>query len=510
MKLNISPAIRLSFGLVLLTVSILSLAKALGLTPNTQHAALAARQQQAESIAYQSLFALSRNDIQLMKSMLEDAVQHGNELLSAGVRYPTGDLVYTSAQHRTLWRPAERIDIAGDKNQMIRVPLKHNNVNRGTLELVFAPINVNEPRLFGLSNAALLTLFICCSTFFSFFVFIKKALRHLDPNAVIPARVKNAMNVLAEGVIIIDKREQIMMANAAFMECLNIDETRILGRRLANFSWKVDSETTMLPWQKCLADGNKATSQRLEFEQEDQHIVFKINVVPIHDEKNQLQGAIVSFNDVTQLEQQNTQLEKSVAQLRASQVEIREKSRRLAHLASIDPLTNCYNRRVLQERLIEEFTKSRENGTSLICMMLDIDHFKKVNDNYGHNLGDKAIRMVADTVKKRLRKTDILARFGGEEFCVLLPGISIVEAKAIANRCRFSIEKTAVENVNITSSFGLAVLTPAMTKPEDLVKKADESLYHAKSEGRNRVSFENVITAANEDTIHTNSQRTAS
>lgn len=161
-------------------------------------------------------------------------------------------------------------------------------------------------------------------------------------------------------------------------------------------------------------------------------------------------------------------------------------------MAIYDTLTNLYNRRYLEERLIAETKKSFYEGSSLSLVMVDIDHFKKVNDTFGHTGGDKVLREIASLLKASVRKKDTVARYGGEEFILILPDAGLEVAAMIAERIRKLVEGTLFElgqaRINITVSLGISNFPGHHPKSkEDLVNMADQALYDAKRGGRNRV-----------------------
>ncbi len=157
-----------------------------------------------------------------------------------------------------------------------------------------------------------------------------------------------------------------------------------------------------------------------------------------------------------------------------------------------DDLTGLHNRRYFNERLSDETERAPKYGDIVSLIMCDIDHFKNVNDTYGHPRGDLVLRWVAEVLQKSLRKTDIISRYGGEEFAILLMNTGKTEALNIAEKLRQSIEKAAFGNSNgdirITLSFGVASLGSDSNSPEGLIMKADKALYFAKARGRNQVS----------------------
>ncbi len=160
--------------------------------------------------------------------------------------------------------------------------------------------------------------------------------------------------------------------------------------------------------------------------------------------------------------------------------------------AIYDNLTNLYNRQYFEEKLITEVEKSFQEGSPLSLIMVDIDHFKKVNDTFGHPEGDKVLREIASLLKASVREKDTVARYGGEEFVLILPDAGIQKATIISERIRRKVESTPFEvgetHTHITVSLGISNFPDHHPKSKgDLVKMADQALYDAKREGRNRV-----------------------
>ncbi len=489
MRISVTPAVRLSLGLVILTLSILILAQALGLTPDTKQQQVAERQQFSETLGLQALLAIKRNDEQLLQATLNNAVARNPQATSAAVRRFDGSLVAYTDRHPDLW-PSSRPQKSTPRH--IYVPLLMNGAERGALEISFASLSGNSNNFLRLPNFVLLALFVCISSFVGFWLFIKRALHHLDPNAVVPARVRNALNILAEGVLILDKREQIVLINNTLSQRLDVSEQSLIGRKASSLGWEVSSDqpVTQLPWLEALGTGERQVGVRLTLSRNRKpELIFRVNAVPILDNKGNSQGTIASFDDVSELEEKNRQLNDMVTQLARVQKAIELKNRELEYLASRDPMTDCYNRRALREQLDVEFQKARQSNRELSCIMTDIDHFKRVNDTYGHGLGDDVIRMVSAKLKELVRDGDIVARFGGEEFCIILPSADIEQAKVIADRCREEIAAAQCNGIKVTSSFGISSIRLGAETPNALIQKADEALYYSKQNGRNKVSL---------------------
>lgn len=162
-----------------------------------------------------------------------------------------------------------------------------------------------------------------------------------------------------------------------------------------------------------------------------------------------------------------------------------------------DPLTGISNRRFFERRLAEEVERWARQAGPLVCMLVDVDFFKQVNDQYGHQVGDRVLRQIASLLGQDLRGSDVLARYGGEEFVLLLPGTTPAQGATIAERLRSNIEQSAFVipegvNLDVTVSIGLACLQPGVDSygPDPAVwlfQQVDAALYQAKESGRNRV-----------------------
>lgn len=161
-------------------------------------------------------------------------------------------------------------------------------------------------------------------------------------------------------------------------------------------------------------------------------------------------------------------------------------------LATTDGLTGLYNHRYFQEQMTSALEHSKRYETEFSLIIIDIDYFKKFNDNYGHQCGDRVLRLVAQTLKKNVRATDIVCRYGGEEMSIILPNIGYNDAIFTAQKlCKMVSEKEVHTNndktANVTISLGVATYPKDAQTTQDLIKIADERLYHAKENGRNQV-----------------------
>ncbi|MEA2236889.1 MAG: two-component system, cell cycle response regulator [Thermoanaerobaculia bacterium] len=194
------------------------------------------------------------------------------------------------------------------------------------------------------------------------------------------------------------------------------------------------------------------------------------------------------------------ELELKIAELETRNLDLLLKNRTLADISARDTLTGLYNRWYVMEKIDSEMNRSLRNGSPVSVLMLDIDHFKRVNDEFGHSAGDGVLRSVAQVLRESCRVYDVPGRYGGEEFCVVLPetkaGNTTVVAERIRERMAASSFDVGSDSVVVTASIGIAGIDSAegegMVSPSTLIDRADRALYSAKHHGRNRVELWNV------------------
>jgi diguanylate cyclase (GGDEF)-like protein len=207
-----------------------------------------------------------------------------------------------------------------------------------------------------------------------------------------------------------------------------------------------------------------------------------------------VRGCIATFDDVTEIENINRQLVGALEELKSSREEVEARNKALQEMAMHDALTGSLNRRAFFGAATPAFNEARSRSENMCCVMVDIDYFKSFNDKFGHAIGDEVLKVVARILAGGVRADDVLCRYGGEEFCIVMPQTDIEEAQRVAERLRQTVERRAaravagLQSVNVTASFGIAELAEQKTC-EDLIKDADQALYVAKEEGRNRVKL---------------------
>jgi two-component system cell cycle response regulator len=203
---------------------------------------------------------------------------------------------------------------------------------------------------------------------------------------------------------------------------------------------------------------------------------------------------------VIQLQQE---VESDREEIRRFAAELAMTNRRLQQAALVDPLTEIPNRRYAMDRIQQEWAAADRSRHPLSCMMIDVDHFKRINDTYGHDTGDAVLRRTADALKASARAQDVVCRIGGEEFLVICPNTSLDAAGQCAERLRSAAAAMRVQvgtlSLQTTISVGVATMDTGMIGPEAMIKAADQAVYAAKQAGRNRtcVARPKVPAAAN-------------
>ena len=208
---------------------------------------------------------------------------------------------------------------------------------------------------------------------------------------------------------------------------------------------------------------------------------YLVSVRPVRDNDECVIGEIVALADITK--------HKEVEQ------KLLEANKKLKHLANFDPLTNVLNARTYYQVCDSVITILKRKSKDFSVLFIDLDHFKKINDTYGHHAGDCVLQSVAETLRDETRSCDVVGRVGGEEFSVFLPESGLENAMATANKIRKKIEQKEIvcnnKTINITASIGVAPKMKHHNSISDIQRDADHAMYHAKKEGRNRISYLN-------------------
>ncbi|UJP05610.1 MAG: diguanylate cyclase [Nitrosomonas sp.] len=503
--LRLHPYVRLSISLIALIVSILLVGQMLGIVPDKSQILLDNRKNLTETLAVQFALAAEKKDFSQIEKTLNVLIKRNPQVLSAAMRKSDGSFYATAGDHESAWQSPPN---GSSSPTHIQVPILQGNQLWGSVELSFTPL-IGDDLASNLKDSFWgMLLFVAISGFLGYLLLLKRALKELDPSGVIPSRVKSAFDTLTEGILILDEQGQIVLANSAFSNKVGIKLEYLLGKTASSLQWERISveqlkQDWLYPWNESLKNHKTQTGVRLCMHaQGKNNSIFMVNSAPILGDDNRCRGVLVTFDDVTEIEDNNLKLDTMLKKLELSRSEITRQNDELKRLAEVDPLTGFYNRRALNVYFNEIFNQASEQNTSLICIMLDIDHFKSVNDNYGHQTGDEVIKLVAAITRENLRDTDIVGRYGGEEFCLVLPNLDSEATLKIAERIRTSImhstEYHAFGIERVTISLGLSSIKDDVQNPSEMIDLADKALYYAKKNGRNRVVVWKDI-AQNED-----------
>ena len=257
------------------------------------------------------------------------------------------------------------------------------------------------------------------------------------------------------------------------------DASRILNQKLTQ---QHESLQNSIEDSSDLEEIRKCVKQHIEIVNENLQLHFQLQE-KVHDQSDK--NLITMQSQLGDMREKCNELE----------TQLKKARREALH----DALTGLPNRLALDERFDEEFARHKRYGNQLSCAVMDIDHFKSVNDNWGHKAGDRVLQAVAEVCKENMRESDFIARFGGEEFVVLMPETPLQEAEQAMNKLREKIQKAhfhySEETVPVTISIGIAVCHSG-DNTATVFKRADDALYKAKHDGRNQVVTELSLKAA--------------
>ncbi|MEE9335012.1 MAG: EAL domain-containing protein [Granulosicoccaceae bacterium] len=472
-----SRPVTLSISIVMLLMSVVFFANVLELRGDTSSAEKEVRSTIAESLAIQLTLLATHGDNEGVKQALLNSVKRHERLTAAALVDSTGKQIAHFGNEKEL-------EDVGSKSTLthISVPIFSKNDKWGDVRAVFTAPNTHwyELRYY---------LFILFGSLVMSLLFLRKVLVQLDPGKVVPKRVSSAFNMFSDSVIILNNKLQILAVNEAAEEVINKTSDQLMGKPLDDWPWQRD-DIWQAPWQQALASGINVSDVPLTLILDGQArtLITSCSVVGDVDKNNT--GVLVTLNDMTAIETKNHELASMLDQLKLSEQSILKKNVELETLATRDSLTGLFNRRAFLEQLETDYHEAIENDTPLCILMTDIDLFKKVNDTYGHRVGDEVICAVSSALEKNAADTDTVGRYGGEEFVVAFPGKTIEQAKASTENIRLQImeikDTISVDIPSITSSFGIALLTPDTKNIMDLLEKADQALYYAKQSGRNK------------------------
>ena len=487
--MRLSPQIKLAASLVALLFSAALIGDALGLLPRPEDRVREARKMISETLAVQLSDAAARGDNKAIARTLQALIERNEDIVFGELVLSTGESIATFGQPVASKRSV--LDLSTLDHLV--VPIFRDQSSWGRVQLQFRPSRDWGLRYVGFPLTSLTFIaFLCVSCFASYYLFLRRALRELNPTKAVPERVNAAFEVLAEGVLILDDNSQIVLANASFARRIGTTPEQLIGTSPDVHDWDLSGKGAQrYPWQIAMDTGEHVVDMRLGLRVDEASISFTVNAAPILDAAGRHRGVLITFDDVSSLEAKNTELARMLTELNETQRVIEVKNQELEILATRDALTGVLNRRsflAAGERFVAE---SLERGAPMCALMVDIDHFKRVNDDFGHRVGDQAIKAVADALGTFFRKGDCVGRYGGEEFVVALPDTTADDAMATAERLRQHVatltDGDELPMETLTVSIGVSELDASAANMSELMDRADRGLYKAKETGRNQV-----------------------
>lgn len=390
----------------------------------------------------------------------------------------------------------------GSTIDQMRVPIQRSQKDWALVEIAFAGQEWHE---LGWVRIAGLILIAFAMNGLSFVLFLRRALSVLEPTNTVPRRVRNTLDTIAGGVVVMDAQGKIMLANESFSSVVSGIADKIIGSSLSELPWRIDN-SSIIPWELVLLEKRRSEGTQVYLPLPDgSERCFVVNATPVLDANERLAGALVSFEDVTALEEQRKNLVDAMNELQMSKEQIRQQNERLQELASKDALTGAYNRRALYEQMEAIWIELPNQPQGMVAIMMDIDHFKKLNDTHGHAAGDNVLKDVVKVLHTTVADRGVVGRYGGEEFCVILRDCSLEEGLQMGEKIRAAIERDLAKPYAVTTSVGLSSSLFGAESVKRLLEQADKSLYAAKHGGRNRVKN----WSPDIDTLEDNNQKKA-
>jgi len=282
-----------------------------------------------------------------------------------------------------------------------------------------------------------------------------------------------------DGVYFVNSERTITYWNGGSEKISGFKSEEVVGRGcFDNILRHVDYAGKLLcrdgcPLAATILDGQERDMEVFLHHRDGHRVPVTVRAAPIRNEQGDIVGAVESFRDDT------------------ARVEAIERATQLEEMAFLDALTGVGNRRFAEVSLAERMDEWKRYGWSFALLFIDVDHFKRINDEYGHALGDQVLTMVAHTLEGVARAHDFIGRWGGEEFVMVVTGADQSGLLAVAERVRLLVERSGLRTeraqIEVTVSIGAATPEPGDTV-ESLIARADERMYESKAAGRNRVS----------------------
>lgn len=311
---------------------------------------------------------------------------------------------------------------------------------------------------------------------------------------VIPVARSRIIESMSDGILVLDRQNRVVDFNPVMQEFLARKPDCLLGK---------PAEEVMAPWLEKAGPVLTGEMPHAELRISKSPLCYvDLRITPLYDHHQRLHGRLLVFHDVTSRKTVEKELRYANERLQSQLIEIGTLQSKLRSQAIHDPLTDLFNRRYLDETLDRELARASREKYPLCVVMMDIDHFKLMNDTHGHEAGDLVLKALAKTLSSRNRRGDFACRYGGEEFVVVMPNITIDTAYRRAEEFRKALNALSVpfENyrLTITISMGIACYPANGEDRESLLRSADRAMYAAKKAGRDHILTYDRLEASNQ------------
>ncbi|GAX41396.1 diguanylate cyclase with PAS/PAC sensor [Tolypothrix sp. NIES-4075] len=289
---------------------------------------------------------------------------------------------------------------------------------------------------------------------------------------------------MSDGVVVLDVQNRILDINPAAQNLIGTT-AHLIGQSADQVLSKLQDNIRLYHEYECVKTEILIDSARLRY--------LELQITPLRDRRRQLTGHLLILRDITQRYQAEIELRQANERLRHHLLEIETLQAQLREQAMQDGLTSLFNRRYFDSSLQRELVRAAQESYPVAVILMDIDYFKKINDTFGHQAGDRVLQVFADLLRQYSRSSDIACRYGGEEFVLALPGMTLNNAYQHAEQIRLSFQaarvKFADREINTTVSGGVCVFPDNGKTNDELLQVADKALYAAKAYGRNCIKY---------------------
>lgn len=295
-----------------------------------------------------------------------------------------------------------------------------------------------------------------------------------------PGFYKTLIENLYDGIYFVDRNRRIIYWNKGAENITGYAASQVVGRRCRDNILNHVTENGLelcaanCPLAETMKDGERREASVYLHHADGHRVPVLVRASPIYNSQGDIVGAVETFSDNTR------------------NIQMRRKNELLQKTVLLDSLTKLGNRRHVELRTQAELVVFHESGDTFGVIFFDIDHFKNINDTYGHAVGDQVLKMVATTIRQGLRATDTVGRWGGEEFVILVNGVTKSILETLAEKLRMLIEQSRLDiknqSVRVTVSVGATLVIYGDT-PDTLIQRADKLMYESKGSGRNRVTI---------------------